>query len=74
MRAIKFGVDSSRRFSFRARAHAHRHTDATDLPTHAWASDGVGNYYLYCLQCKHRVKERRINRAIMCTPSTSAQC
>jgi len=42
---IKFGVDSSRRFSFRARTQTHKVTDAcSDDPTHLSATAGVGNY------------------------------
>ena len=44
----KFGLDSSGRFPFRARTdkqtHTHTNADATDHPTHASATAGMGNY------------------------------
>ena len=49
--SIKFGVDRSRRFSFRARTHTDKVTDATDYPTHALLTThtaGVGNNIRSC--------------------------
>jgi len=46
----KLGVDSSSHFPFRLRTHTktntHRDTDATDQPTHASATAGMGNYLI----------------------------
>jgi len=49
---IKFGVDSSSGFSFRARTHTQTREvrDATDHPTHALATAGVGDYGAHVVQ------------------------
>ena len=40
--STEFGVGSLSRFSFRARTQKCKVTDATDRPTHALATAGVG--------------------------------
>jgi len=49
--STKFGIDSSSRFSFRARTYrqTNKVADATDHPTHASATAGVGND-LFCVE------------------------